>query len=543
MRERRVKFASDQVFARTAGAPLLEGNDVRLLCDACENYPAWKEAIAAATRYVHFEIYIFTDDEAGREFAELLKKKALEGVQVRLIYDWMGGLGKTPSRFWKALRDAGAEVRRFNPPNLGEPLGWLRRDHRKCLVVDGEIAFVTGLCIGNVWTGDDEDQVAPWRDTGLSLRGPAVREVALAFAEMWSNCGDPLPPEALPPDLAPPDPASPGAPPPAALLPGIPATALYGGSPPSPEPAAAAGAPPAVTLATPLERALEAAAETTAGTARIAGADRVGNIAVRVVAASPGTGSIFRLDLAVASAAERTLWLTDAYYAGTSSYVQALRAAAQDGVDVRLLVPGRGSDIAVVQSISRAGYRSLLEAGVRVFEWNGPMIHAKSAVADGRWARVGSTNLNLASFIGNWELDVVIEDDGFAREMEEQYLKDLGNATEILLEGRSRVTAAGGVRPRRLRGGGGSASRAAMGAVRMGRVLSAVMTSKVLGPAEARLMERAGALLIVLGPLGILLPQLLAWPLAFFSVWMGISLLVGALRARKSRAQKPPARA
>lgn len=541
MRERRVKFASDQVFARTAGAPLLEGNEVRLLCDACENYPAWKDAIAAATRYVHFEIYIFTDDEAGREFAELLKKKALEGVAVRVIYDWMGGLGKTPGRFWKALRDAGAEVRCFNPPNFGEPLGWLRRDHRKCLVVDGEIAFVTGLCIGNVWTGDEKDQIAPWRDTGVALRGPAVREVALAFAEMWSNCGDPLPPATLPLDVAPPD-----APPPAALLPGIPATNLYCDTPPAGEPAAAEGAPPvappAATAATPLERALKAAADPAAA-GPLAAAERAGNIAVRVVAASPGTGSIFRLDLAVASAAERTLWLTDAYYAGTSSYVQALRAAAQDGVDVRLLVPGRGSDIALVQSISRAGYRSLLEAGVRVFEWNGPMIHAKSAVADGRWARVGSTNLNLASFIGNWELDVVIEDDGFAREMEEQYLEDLASSTEILLEGRSRVKAAGGVRPRRLRGGGGSASRAAMGAVRMGRALSAVMTSKVLGPAEARLMERAGAFLIVLGPLGILLPQLLAWPIAFFALWMGISLLVGALRARKSRAPKPPARA
>ncbi len=86
---------------------------------------------------------------------------------------------------------------------------------------------------------------------------------------------------------------------------------------------------------------------------------------------------------------------------------------------------GTDPDIAVVQAISRAGYRSLLEAGVRVFEWNGPMIHAKSAVADGRWARVGSTNLNISSWVGNWELDLVIENEDFARRMEEQYLEDL----------------------------------------------------------------------------------------------------------------------
>ena len=136
-----------------------------------------------------------------------------------------------------------------------------------------------------------------------------------------------------------------------------------------------------------------------------------GEVALRVVAATSGTAGLFRLDTLVAALARKTLWLTDAYYAGTSAYVQALRAAARDGVDVRLLVPGRGSDIALMQAISRAGYRPLLEAGVRVFEWNGPMLHAKTAVADARWARVGSTNLNLASWIGNRELDVVVEDE------------------------------------------------------------------------------------------------------------------------------------
>ena len=115
--------------------------------------------------------------------------------------------------------------------------------------------------------------------------------------------------------------------------------------------------------------------------------------------------------------ARRTLWLTDAYYGGTAPYVQALRAAALDGVDVRLLVPG-ASDIPLLRPFSRSGYRPLLEAGVRVFEWNGSMIHAKTAVADGTWSRVGSTNLNIASWMGNRELDVIVEDESFARQME-----------------------------------------------------------------------------------------------------------------------------
>ena len=94
--------------------------------------------------------------------------------------------------------------------------------------------------------------------------------------------------------------------------------------------------------------------------------------------------------------------------------MQALVAAARDGVDVRMLVPG-SSDIPVVASVSRSGYRPLLKAGIRVFEWNGSMLHAKTAVADGRWARVGSSNLNIASWMGNLEIDVAVEDDGFRR--------------------------------------------------------------------------------------------------------------------------------
>ena len=116
-----------------------------------------------------------------------------------------------------------------------------------------------------------------------------------------------------------------------------------------------------------------------------------------------------------------------------SPYVQALDRRGADGVDVRLLVPGSGTDLPVVQRLTRAGYRPLLEAGVRIFEWNGTMVHAKTAVADGRWARVGSTNLNVQSWLGNWELDVAVEDEDFAAQMEDVYRSDLENATEIVL--------------------------------------------------------------------------------------------------------------
>jgi cardiolipin synthase A/B len=194
-----------------------------------------------------------------------------------------------------------------------------------------------------------------------------------------------------------------------------------------------------------------------------------GATALRVVASVPVTAGMFRLDQLVAALARNRLWLTDAYYAGTTTYVQALRAAAKDGVDVRLLVPN-GTDIPILRPLSRAGYRPLLEAGARVFEWNGTMLHAKTAVADGRWARVGSSNLNVSSWLGNCELDVVVEDEAFALEMEEMYIQDLENATEVVLDAKQKVRAPG--EPPHphpvLTSGGGSASRAAAGALRIG---------------------------------------------------------------------------
>jgi cardiolipin synthase len=461
-----LRLLADQAFARAAGAPLVHDNAVRILCDARENYPAWLAAITGARRTIHFESYILNEDAVGERFVHALLLKAQAGVHVRLLYDWMGGLGKASRSFWRRLREGGLEVRCHNPPRLDEPLGWLSRDHRKCMVVDGELAFVTGLCVGQLWEGDPARGIEPWRDTGVELRGPAVADVARAFADTWGACGDPLP---------------------AGELPG----------------------------------------RDTLGPA--------GSVALRVVAGTPGTAGLFRLDTLVAALARKSLWLTDAYYAGTSAYAQALRSAARDGVDVRLLVPGRGSDIRVMQAISRAGYRSLLEAGVRVFEWNGPMLHAKTAVADGRWARVGSTNLNLASWIGNLELDVVVEDDGFGREMEAIYEKDLANATEVVLSHKRRVRPAGDVPTRRARGGGGSAGRAAAGALRLGNALGSALSPRRLhGDAERRLLLAGGGLLLVVALTGLLWPRVLAWPLATFCLWLGSALLLRAARVPRS---------
>jgi cardiolipin synthase len=146
-----VRALADQAFSRAAGAPLIGGNSVRLLKNASENYPAWLDSISLAKRHIHFESYIIHEDDTGRKFADALIEKAREGIRVRLIYDWVGGFGKTSRRFWNRLRAGGVEVRCSNPPRLDSPFGWLSRDHRKMLSVDGQVGFVSGLCVGRMW--------------------------------------------------------------------------------------------------------------------------------------------------------------------------------------------------------------------------------------------------------------------------------------------------------------------------------------------------------------------------------------------------------
>lgn len=462
-----VSALADRAFSRAVGAPLISGNGVRLLKDAAENYPAWLDAINKADRTVHFESYIIHEDDTGRLFADALIAKASQGVRVRLIYDWMGAFGKTSRKFWNRLRAGGVEVRCFNPPSLASPLGWLSRDHRKSLVVDGRIGFVAGLCVGDDWTGKPEEGKDPWRDTGVEIVGPAVADVARAFAQVWAMTGAPLPADDL------------------------------------------------------------STAEDLA---------RAGDISLRVVAEVPGAMGVFRAGQFVAALARQRLWLTDAYFAGTTAYIQALRAASKDGVDVRLLVPG-SSDIGIMQTISRASYRPLLEAGVRVFEWNGAMIHAKTAVADDRYTRIGSTNLNIASWMGNCELDVFVEDEKFAAEVARMYEEDLQNATEIVLDAKHKVRQTGGTpqtqhgKRRRRKRGSGSVGRFGAGAISIGSMVGAAFTNRrELGPAEATLIGGAGLVLFAVTLLAVFFPRVIIFPLAVVGAWMTVTLLARAYR-------------
>ncbi len=459
------RFLAEQALSRAAGAPLIGGNAVELLIDAQAHFDAWLAAIRGARERVLLENYLISDDVVGRAFRDALVERARAGVTVAVVCDWLGCLGQSGHAFWQPLRRAGGEVRVFNPPQLGKPFGWITRDHRKLLVVDGQLGFLSGVCISARWLGNAARGVPPWRDTGVVLRGPSVGELEQAFAQSWASLGKPL---ALPP---------------------------------------------------PEDRT-------------------AGEIALRVIATQPATAGMYRLDQQVAAMARRTLWITDAYFVGMAPYVQALASAARDGVDVRLLVPGT-SDIPLVAGMSRSGYRPLLKAGIRVFEWNGSMLHAKTAVADGQWARVGSSNLNIASWLGNREIDVAVEDTGFAGQLAEQYEQDLTNATEIVLAPRRRRPHISRVRssterPPRPKRPGGSTSRAAAGALRIANTVGAALTDRrVLGDTARGPLLAGIAVLAVLAVVALAWPKVVSWPIAVLAAWFALNLAIRLWRLRK----------
>jgi hypothetical protein len=178
-----------RAFDRITGSQLTAGNSIRLLLDAEQNYPAWLLAISAAQNRIHFENYIVAADAVGRLFADALIARARAGVTVRLLYDWLGSFAWTSSAYWSRLRDAGVEVRCYNPPGPSMPTAWLHRDHRKVITIDGEIGFVSGLCVADIWLGDPKKGKTPWRDSWVAVKGPAVADIDRAFAESWAAAG------------------------------------------------------------------------------------------------------------------------------------------------------------------------------------------------------------------------------------------------------------------------------------------------------------------------------------------------------------------
>jgi cardiolipin synthase len=453
------------ILGRVSDAPLRDGNSIQLLKNGPDTYDDWLTAIGRAQRWIHLDNYIFANDEIGTRFAEALSAKAAEGAKVRVLHDWFGCMN-VPRSFWREMREAGVEVKAVNPPASGQPLGVIRRDHRKLLAIDGEYASTGGVCIADGWMVRSPETGLPYRDTAVSVRGPVVADINRAFTSLWGELVEELPEEERP------DPGD-----------------------------------------------IQAAGDTSA----------------RLVIQEPRRMRTLRmLELLTAGVQER-LWITDPYFLSLPILTQSLMATARDGVDVRVLTPAT-VDIAWIGRASRAGYRQFLEAGVRIFEYGGPMIHAKTLVADGWLSKVGSTNLNFSSLAANWEIDLVVEDTDFASQMEELFEDDISKSREVRLEGsgqRQRVrpdrrvdTTDSGARAGVV--GSGTGSGAALS--RVGTTVFQKGTAPLQTHEHAIAAAASGALLGA-SLLGARFPRLVAWPLVAVGAFLGG---LGVLRAIQS---------
>ena len=360
---------------RIAAADVSSGNRVALLRDGPATFDAMIALIESAREQVLLESYIVRSDEVGERFAVAMIDAAKRGVRVRLLCDWIGMRGT--SRSWIArLRAAGVDVRIFNRLGFRRWFGIVPRDHRKLLVVDDTAGITGGVGLGVEWTtGVQKKRRQRWRDTAVRIAGPAAVDMSRAFETMWRRA----------------------------------------------EGKERRGSDRLISRKA-TQTHLDPATDEPA--------------LVGIVEGEPGRLRVARALQMQAVAAERSIWIASAYFVPSFAEIEALAGAARDGVDVRLLVPSRG-DHRWIPFLTRRTYRRLLTNGVRIWEWKGEMMHAKTSVVDGRWVRVGSTDFNPLGVAINFELDAVIEDATLGAAAEAMFLADLEMSAEITL--RSRV--------------------------------------------------------------------------------------------------------
>lgn len=356
-----------------AGSPLTTGNHVRLLKDGPATYRAMLQAIAAARNHINMETYILDDDEIGQQFAQALIRKQQEGVQVNLIYDSVGTLD-TPKAFFDRLRDSGIRVLEFNPVNpLAAKKGWElnQRDHRKLLIVDGSTAFLGGINISGVYS------------SGSSL----IKRADDRHDRKWRD------------------------------------TDIQIDGP----------------VVADFQKLFLDAWTSQQGDA-LATRDYfpklkpAGKHVVRAIGSSPqdAYSQIYGTLLSAIASAETQVALTNAYFVPDPQLVAALESAAQRGVEVTLILPSN-TDSWLVFHAGRGHYARLLRAGVRIHERRGVVLHSKTALIDGVWSTVGSTNLDWRSFLHNYELNAVILGEDFGRQLQAMFDHDLAESDAITL--------------------------------------------------------------------------------------------------------------
>ncbi|MFP5408171.1 MAG: phospholipase D-like domain-containing protein [Gammaproteobacteria bacterium] len=361
------------------GSPLTTGNQVHLLQDGPATYQAMYAAILAARDHINMETYILDDDEVGQRFAQALIARQREGVQVNLIRDSVGTL-TTPTAFFQQLLDNDVNVLEFNPINpLMARKEWTlnQRDHRKLLIVDGHTAFLGGINISGVYSGSS------FRHRSRS-KAHSAADGNVAWRDTDLKLHGPVVAELQKLFLATWEKQS-----------GVPLTGKNY-FPPLPHD---------------------------------------GPHVVRAIGSSPDEpfSLIYATLISAISSAEASVHLTNAYFVPDPQLLDALEAAAARGVEVTLILPSQ-TDSWLVFHAGRNYYDRLLQAGVNIHERQGVILHSKTALIDGVWATVGSTNLDWRSFLHNYELNAVVLGPDFGQQVKAMFDKDLAASETITLE-------------------------------------------------------------------------------------------------------------
>ncbi|WP_076591472.1 cardiolipin synthase [Herminiimonas arsenitoxidans] len=355
------------------GSPLIAGNKLTLLNDGPETMAAMLAAIKNAKNHINLETYIFNQDALGKEFAELLMQKQREGVQVNIIYDSIGSIG-TPPEFFQQLRDSGINLLEFNPVNPFKQLfSWHlnNRDHRKILVVDGVIAFTGGINITSDYSSKSLFRSRKKDNVDLGWRDTHIQVEGPAVASFqW----------------------------------------LF------------------------MQTWVSHKPDNLAERNYFPPLKPMGKKIVRVIASVPdGDYAVYKAYVLAMQEAKVSIHVTNAYFVPDVQLIQALTDAAKRGVDVKMVFPGI-SDAGLVMHAGRSFYTELLASGVRIFELQASVLHAKTAVIDGYWSTVGSTNLDMRSFLHNNEVNLITLDKSFGDVMESAFNEDLSNSVEITAE-------------------------------------------------------------------------------------------------------------
>jgi cardiolipin synthase len=337
------------------------GNWLDLMSSGEEYIPAMLLCIENAREAIDLELYRVDPGPLWKQFFGSLADAVRRRVRVRLLVDSFGSR-RMLDEHWQAVRQAGIIVQ-MTPSVMRSLLeSWpTRRDHRKLLVVDGEIAFSGGMSIDDTFFRPHNEPA--WRESMVRVRGPVVSAMQRAFDESWGDDG-----------------------------------VVVKSSVPWPSTAKANGCKARLILSTP---------------------------------ARPRGESLF---LSAISEARSSVSITNPFVVPSVKISEAVVNAARNGVDVRLLVPGRFHRFAWVRDAMRGFYAQFLGAGVRVFEYEAAMLHAKTIAVDERWASVGSFNLDARSFVFNDEVAVAACDSEFARAVATAFAADCEDAREVTLQ-------------------------------------------------------------------------------------------------------------